>query len=318
MYKEFTSALSNDTDADFRAWVSAFIQGWKAAGLVQTADTGQINVTTIARPVALGDVGYAIFRFDDDLQATAPIFIKISFGSNSAQGTSPRVMLSVGKTTNGAGVLAGVLLAPVVVGNAASVTQGSTTVPYTHYAAGGPGWFGFLPFVDSTNYLHCFSFFIERSRSASGALSAEGLMIAYDAASSNRTMSGGTDQMVSVYGINYASGAYMLGAPPVTVPYSINGTPLSQSSSLAAGSIGPVFPWVIMAPGCVPWQSCVILSIPSGDYPGGIFTTRLCGQAATFRPVAASGPHSRWGMSVRPGGSTAGSSYIGPAIRWEA
>lgn len=318
-YKEFSSTFSNATTADFRAWVSAWLQGWADAGLVRTSDTGQINVATVNAPtVSTPVVGYAIFRFDDDLQATAPVFIKITFGGTGTTGLAPHLELTVGKATDGAGNISGVFVGPAAIGRDSTSAAAATTQAHAHYAASGPGWFGFLPFVDSTSDSHCFSLLIERSRDTTGAPTAAGLMVAHEWYSTGSHNLNQATNMMSVYGFNYSTGAYMLGVPPVILPYSINGTPLSQSSSLAAGSIGPVFPWVILAPGCVPWQSCIILSIPSGDYPGGIFTTTLCGHQATFRPVAASNAHSRWGLAPMPRtSSTTVSTYVGPALRWE-
>lgn len=327
-FNEYKSALSNASTATFREWIGKHIAGWKAAGFVQTNDVGQVNVATIELPGVGGNnaAGYAMFRFNDDLQATAPVFIRFDFGSYTGTTnayTSPALSIAIGKSTDGAGTLQGILLPKTQLGYYGS-TSNNVTTEKTHYAASGPGWIGLIASVDDTEsgaYLRNLSFIVERSRGMDGSPTAEGLMVCFDFATSNRTLSnaGAADQMVSVYGINYSSGAYMLGVPPVLLPYEVSGTVMGPSSSLAAGSIGPVFPWVIMAPGLVPWQSCVIVCIPSGDFPGAPFRSRLCGQEATFRPVAASIVHSRWGMAVAPRqSSTKISQYVGPAIRWEA
>lgn len=322
-YKEFTSSFSNATAELTREWIGRFIQGWKDAGLVQTSDTGQIVPETLALAPSTGlfVFGYAMFRFDDDLQSTAPVFIKVTFVSHSGPTSSPRFEVSIGKSTDGAGNLGGILLPVTAVGFEGG-SHAVTTTRFMHYAASGPGWFGFLPFVNSVTTSHAGSLIIERSRSATGGPTGAGLMVAIDHLIGTRplgTTNGGYG-MVAVYAFNYQTGAYVLGTPPVTFPYSINGAPLSQSNSLAAGSIGPVFPWVLVAPGCAPWQSCAILSIPSGDYPGTTFTTTLCGVSSTFRPVAASPAHAGWGLALVPNVDLTprGSNYVGPAIRWEA
>lgn len=95
------------TDADFRAWGSGLSAQFAAVGLVKTADTGQIDWTTVLKPT--GNVqarGYEIWRFNDALQATKPVFIRIDFGSG--QGTAmPGLWVTTGTGTNGAGTLTG-------------------------------------------------------------------------------------------------------------------------------------------------------------------------------------------------------------------
>lgn len=88
------------------------------AGLIQTADTGQLDIDGVSVLPADGTFeGYRIYRFDDDLQAVAPIFIKIEFGcgieglysAGSAfhRNRTLRIRVTVGTSTNGAGVMDG-------------------------------------------------------------------------------------------------------------------------------------------------------------------------------------------------------------------
>jgi hypothetical protein len=102
----FTTVLQHSTDADFRAWGSEFRTQLAATGLVRTADTGQIDWTTVVRPAANTDAGYEIWRFNDTQQATAPIYIKFFFGTNAST-TAPRVRIQIGTGSNGAGTLTG-------------------------------------------------------------------------------------------------------------------------------------------------------------------------------------------------------------------
>lgn len=72
-----TTTLINTvtTDAAFRTWGLAYNAKLAAAGLVQTADTGQIDWATVLAATAINTVqGYEIWRFDDALQATVPVF----------------------------------------------------------------------------------------------------------------------------------------------------------------------------------------------------------------------------------------------------
>lgn len=93
-------------DATFRAWGSELNTKLAAAGLVQTADTGQIDWTSVARPSGGSDAGYEIWRFSDSLQGTKPIFIRINYGTYFSA-TVPRMQVMVGTGTNGSGTLTG-------------------------------------------------------------------------------------------------------------------------------------------------------------------------------------------------------------------
>lgn len=101
-----TSVIDQTSDAGFRAWVADFIAQLLAVGIVQTADTGQINTASVNRAAANNDAGYAVFRFDDSLQATAPIFFKVYFGSGF-NNTVPRIRVQVGTASNGTGTVSG-------------------------------------------------------------------------------------------------------------------------------------------------------------------------------------------------------------------
>lgn len=95
-------------DSDFRSWGSGLSAQFAAVGLVKTADTGQIDWTTVLKPSAINQQrGYEIWRFNDALQATKPVFIRIDFGSSGGAATTPGLWLTVGTGTNGAGTLTG-------------------------------------------------------------------------------------------------------------------------------------------------------------------------------------------------------------------
>lgn len=102
-----SNVIDHTSDAGFRAWVSEIITTLTSTlTLVQTADTGQINTSTVTRPSTNASAGYAIFRFSDTLQATSPVFIRMDFGTGSSA-TGPQFWITVGTATNGAGTLTG-------------------------------------------------------------------------------------------------------------------------------------------------------------------------------------------------------------------
>lgn len=120
-----TTPLDHTGDVGFRTWVAEFIAQLTAVGLTQTADTGQIDTATVTRPGVNANAGYAIFRFNDTLQATAPIFIRFDFGTDNGA-SEPRIQFLVGAGSNGSGTITGPLLAQramtVSVGAASAVT----------------------------------------------------------------------------------------------------------------------------------------------------------------------------------------------------
>lgn len=149
-----TTVIDHSGDAGFRAWVAEFIAQLIAVGLTQTADTGQINTGTATRPATSTNGGYAIFRFNDTLHGTVPIFIRFDFGTDSGAG-NPRIQVTVGSATNGSGTLTGILGQRAMTTNAGA---GSTVTSYVSrfcynatygflgvaWKIGGPGTEGVL------------------------------------------------------------------------------------------------------------------------------------------------------------------------------
>lgn len=100
-----SSFLDHTGDVGFRAWASEFSNSLSAIGLIQTSDTGQINLTTATKSASGNtNAGYQIWRFNDATQSTKPIFIKIFYG-NGSSATSPRLLITVGTGSDGAGNL---------------------------------------------------------------------------------------------------------------------------------------------------------------------------------------------------------------------
>ncbi len=102
---DLPAIISNDTQ--FRAFAQAIHDAFAAMGLVQTADTGQIDLVTVTKPGAgFTAAGYEIWRFADTHQAASPIFFKIFYGTGTGA-TFPGLWLEVGSGSNGSGSLTG-------------------------------------------------------------------------------------------------------------------------------------------------------------------------------------------------------------------
>lgn len=103
----WSMAASHASDALFRTWGLAVKTALTAVGMVNTSDTGQIDWSTVVRTGAATDTGYEIWRFNDALQSTSPIFFKVWYGCGATTST-PRIRIEVGTASNGSGTLSGI------------------------------------------------------------------------------------------------------------------------------------------------------------------------------------------------------------------
>jgi hypothetical protein len=104
-----TLGLTLTTDAAFRTWGQAIDAAITALGLVNTGDTGQVDLTTMNKPAgSAAYAGYKVYRFADALQATKPVFIKVEYGTSDWAASRGGLRITVGSGTNGAGTITGV------------------------------------------------------------------------------------------------------------------------------------------------------------------------------------------------------------------
>lgn len=162
--------LSND--ADFRTWGSGLAAQIQAMGLVQTADTGQVNWATVLRPAANAFTGYEIYRFADALQATKPVFLKVEYGVGSAV-DRPALRISVGTGSNGAGGLTGQLgVVPATPGTGFSKVAGTTL---ESVCSGSTSRLSLVTNLDPGNNAFATVYLIERPRDPAGAPTGDGI-----------------------------------------------------------------------------------------------------------------------------------------------
>src|SRR3954462_11008588 len=97
----FTTPLDHTSTTGFRAWGSEFSAGLATVGLVQTADTGQINWSTVTIPGANTAAGYEIWRFAD-----STLYLKFEYGTAPST-VQPQMWITVGTGSNGSGTITG-------------------------------------------------------------------------------------------------------------------------------------------------------------------------------------------------------------------
>ena len=168
---EDTAISSCTTDAIFRETGQKFAAAFAAIGLVKVPFTGQINWATVAKPATANTVqGYELWRFDDALQATAPVFIRVGYGGGYAASYFS-LNLQIGTGHDGAGNLTGTV-------SAAGWTSPYTAqgAPYPFWVAGDAGRLLVSMFNTVSPYAVSLAV-VERTAGPSGAPSAAGVTL---------------------------------------------------------------------------------------------------------------------------------------------
>jgi hypothetical protein len=167
---------SNASNTTFRAWGANVSSHMLDFGMVPVSNN--INWTTVVTPAAPATrMGYEIWRFNDALQATAPVFLRFDYGSGPSYASQPRLSFAIGSGASGAN-----LTGP---GTTAAATYYIAPYQYTAsmepcYFAGNTGrvllWM--WPGTDSNASIwNTMSLCIERTKSAAGADTGQGLLI---------------------------------------------------------------------------------------------------------------------------------------------
>ena len=172
--QSWSTVINHTSDAAFRTWGSDLAAKMLAVGLTQTADTGQINWTTVVRAGTNADAGYEVWRFNDTQQASAPIFFKVYYGTGAAT-TTPRIRVEVGTGSGGAGAITGTAKSAIT--TCGGGAPASTVTAYQSYMCYVDGFFGFVFKADGVSAgLSIAGFMLCRSVDASGVATATGAL----------------------------------------------------------------------------------------------------------------------------------------------
>lgn len=117
--EDTATAADVTTDAQFRALCTSIRARVTGAGLTQTGDTGQINLTTVTAPATNTYAGYDIFVFTDTEQSTDPIYLKLEYGKGGAT-SRLQLRMTVGTGSDGAGNIVNPSTARAITPNANS------------------------------------------------------------------------------------------------------------------------------------------------------------------------------------------------------
>lgn len=157
----------NTSLPNFIAWAQGISIQLSALGLVQSADTGQVNWGTIASVPTSGSYVYEIWEGADALQGACPIFLKIEYGNQSG---TPSIATTMGTGSDGAGNLTG-NVGTRKFSTSGSSNQGATTFECNFYGQGDGSSFAMMMWRDASAGSQIL-FGFERSRDNAGAMTA--------------------------------------------------------------------------------------------------------------------------------------------------
>lgn len=265
-----TSTPTQTTDATFRAWGSHFSAQILAAGFVKAPDTGQIDWTTVTTPAgANASQGYEIWRFDDPLQATAPIYFKVEYGS-AAAATTPATYWTFGTGSNGSGTLTG----PVSVRQQITSTAYATN-PLTNYwsADGTQGRFSVAMWASGTGVTtsNCCYIAFERTKDSNGDDTNQGLLIVWKPIAGN-----GSTAFQSLFWDRVIGTVYN---PTRLLTLMPTGTTMKNGTQIG---VSPVF--LFNGPALNPGLNC--LAYMNADIVAlGAVTFQMYGQSRVYMPI---------------------------------
>lgn len=238
----FGARLSNTDTTLFRAWGSA-VSTALGQMLTRVTQTGEINWATVNAPVAANTFqGFEVYRLNDSLQATAPLFFKFEYGGASTATTSA-IRLTVGKSTDGSGNIGSVLQSAINVFAADNVSSALSNC----YISNGDGS-GFVFSLQPDNPVAQGGFCcVERSRNTSGQPTAFALMLAFQrygtVAHLNRFIAYNLETTFT------ADNTGLFACP----------LPLSTDIGVTNGTVAQFFPVACIAPNGATWRSRMLL-----------------------------------------------------------
>jgi len=202
----------SSTNAQFQAWGSGVDGTFITCGWVRTSDTGQINWASVAFPASANtSQGYSIFKMNDSWQSTAPVFLKIEYGSGTGAALTPGFWITIGTGSDGSGNITGVLLTRLQVYPWNNVNTASNC-----YFSGNTDRYCACLWPNSANSYEYILFSIERTKDSSGNTTSTGLLFL----TNGQTSSSGTKSQYIPFSGTIPSlySAWNCNVPTVTNP----------------------------------------------------------------------------------------------------
>jgi hypothetical protein len=258
----------SSTLANFKQWAMAISQFFAAAGWIQTADTGQVNWSTLSAVPGAGAFVLEYWRPGDGL---TPVVVKVRYGNAGSSTNCPCVSIGfVGSTTDGAGGPG-----PGQFGQGdfttalATFTPPSTSVAYECNFSGSPSRIAIMLWRNGTG--NCQQFFaLERSVDPTGAY---------------------TGSYVSLWTLGPGPSSYQTSFSPVYFAGLNLGAGCWAVRLIALAGYSSSWMGMIPFDTCAPFPGffdypCTVVGIGSTfDYPEAVpFTVNLYAQPKTYLP----------------------------------
>lgn len=281
MFQTLNLVCDSSTLANFKAWAQPISAWFAAAGWLQSADTGQVNWSTISSVPGSGAYVYEIWEPNDGL---TNFYVKMEYGNVSGV-NCPGLELSIGTGTNGAGALTGLVMGPQQICGQ-SYTPSSPILQYECNFSGGSGRIAVMMWRNGTVNNQQF-FAIERSVDPSGAYTA-GYVTMWVAGNGGGQAPRFCTQATIVFGVGVA-------------PNSLNNSSTTSNGGWIARLQNPLsgtsgFNGSIPFDNCVPGvgyfdYACTVCGVALAiDIPEAVtFSVTLYGATRTYLP-SSSGP----------------------------
>lgn len=131
----WSTPVDHSNTAGFRQWGSELSTKFAAVGMVQTADTGQINWATVTIPGTNLLAGYEIWKL-----SSGNLYFKIQYGTNGSV-NGPTFFIQTGTGSNGSGTLTGTLSTSANA-NTANTSPSSPLTNFQSYLCATATYFG--------------------------------------------------------------------------------------------------------------------------------------------------------------------------------
>lgn len=225
--------------------------------------------------------GGRTFRFDDDLQGSAPVYFRINYGSGSTNVAA--LFIQVGTAVNADGTLAGSVSTRKVLSSGVAVNT-----PFTIMGSNAPNFFGFVFLGASVSSGSNMVIIIERMRDESGVETDDGFVL----------LSSGNGESSSAYKARVQPVPYV-GAVPADSTADQHIPPIGNMVGLTSTGTD-----IVMIPIKVPhngkWRYICALAYRLTDIAGNaVFDLQHMGD---IRQFIALGPFSgrQWGWAGTP------------------
>ena len=283
-----TSPIDHSNTTGFRAWGSEFNGQLAAVGLVQTADTGQINWSTVAYNSSPNTTaGYEVWRFAD-----STLYIKFEYGTGSNGAGYPSIFVTVGTGSNGSGTITGTNVTSSRVGTHTGSTPTSTTASYSSYFTRTANHFGFLWKAAAASPTPLAYYILGKTVNGSGAATTTGYGHIYSNAQASVPVMQSV-RLIATAGVQLASSQFCL----------VPGNPANSIDS--AGNI-QAYECYVNVPDVLPFMYACGLNF--SDVPRGTtFSVNMVGATA----------HTYLGLGYTGGLNNASASLYGLGMLYE-